>query len=121
MKVVLNKSEELFGLSGKALSMYNELSGNSVQVDYEYDLEQVRHDPYLVQVVEQLGEEVNVDGSNLVIVEVPDGCEYSIEFDNSGYEYISTYVEVTTKELREGLSGSLLELVGKVDFVKVKG
>lgn len=38
-----------------------------------------RHDPLLIQLVEELGEEVNTRYSNLQIIEIPDDADYVIE------------------------------------------
>lgn len=57
---------------------------------YEGDIE--RHDPVLVRVVEELGggHRINASGqySNLQIVEIPDGVEYTIE-EYDGQEHIA--------------------------------
>lgn len=50
--------------------------------DYE------RHDPTLIQVVEELGEEASGDCAKLKIVEIPDGVNYEIaEYD--GFEHVA--------------------------------
>ena len=52
---------------------------------YRYDC---RHDPLLVQVVEELGEEANGSCAELKIVDIPDGTDYVIsEYD--GMEHVA--------------------------------
>lgn len=60
-------------------------SFNSV---YFSDIDIERDDPFLVQVVEQLGEDANGEFARLKIVEIPDGVEWTIgEYD--GIEHIA--------------------------------
>jgi len=52
---------------------------NDPDVDY-YDID--RDDPVLVRLVEELGDEVNTRYSELKIVEIPDGIEWTVcEYD----------------------------------------
>jgi hypothetical protein len=84
MKVVINACHGGFGLSEKALKMYR-AEVNDSEVDY-YDID--RDDPVLVSLVEQLGDEVNTRYSELKIVEIPDGIEWTVcEYD--GLEWVA--------------------------------
>lgn len=58
---------------------------NSIWIDnLWYD----RSNPILIQVVEELGEKASTRYSKLEIIEIPDGIEYEIENEGTGYEYI---------------------------------
>ena len=58
---------------------------NDPDVDY-YDID--RDDPVLVRLVEELGDEVNTRYSELKIVEIPDGIEWTVcEYD--GLEWVA--------------------------------
>ena len=53
-----------------------------------------RDDPFLVQVVEELGKEASHDAADLRIVDLPAGTKYRIsEYD--GYETIETIDDIT--------------------------
>ena len=54
--------------------------------DYGYD---ERHNPFLIQVIKELGDKASGDGADLRIVEIPDDVDYQIEGQDSGFEYIS--------------------------------
>ena len=83
-KIVINKSFGGFSLSQKAIEYYLQLSGKNKVDDYSVE----RDDPYLIQIVEELGEEVNNRFSKLKIVEIPDDAEWEIcEYD--GQEWIA--------------------------------
>ena len=82
MQVVINKCFGGFGLSEKALEMYQELSGKDC---CSYDIE--RTDPILIKVVKTLGKDANNRFSELKIVDIPDDVEYYIG-DYDGIETI---------------------------------
>jgi len=78
MKVVINKCFGGFGISEKALARYNELADIKLETYYGMD----RTDPFLVQVVEELGAEANDFAADLKIVEIPDNIEWYVhEYD----------------------------------------
>lgn len=71
-------------LSAEAIVRYNELSGKQC-----YYIEQIpRHCPYLVKVVEEMGEEASGDSSYLVICEINEN-QYTIE-EYDGIETVKT-------------------------------
>ena len=72
-KVVINSGYGGFGLSPQARQMYTELTGQ------KFDRWEVpRHDPALVQVVEELGQAANATAASLQVVTV-EGNRYWIE------------------------------------------
>lgn len=107
-KIVFNTCFGGFGLSEKAMQRYAEIKGwtfkNKVVTDRysypvvvdekgeefsDYDLESNRTDPVLVQVVEELGEEVDSWASKLAICDLEPGTKYRIE-EYDGSESIET-------------------------------
>lgn len=80
-KVVINNCYGGFCLSDEALDLYKQMAG----VDYDL-YKQCRHDPILVNVVEQLGEKASAEHSCLV-VETIHGNKYLIE-EYDGMEYV---------------------------------
>ena len=106
MKIVINKCYGGFGLSHEAMLLYGKLKGLNLvwEVDesklcYYYigeisddthfaDWEIERNDPFLIQVVEELGKNANGRSAELKIVNVPDDIKgWSIE-DYDGIESI---------------------------------
>ena len=84
MKVVINRCYGGFGLSEEALEVYNNASGKDVK--HAHDIE--RDCPFLVAVVNMMGEEVNTRFSNLKVVDIPDGTKWYIgEYD--GIEWVA--------------------------------
>lgn len=78
MKIVINKCCGGFGLSYKALEMYNMLANTNLEHPYDLD----RNDPILVHVVETLGDEADGRFARLRIVEIPDDVNWEIaEYD----------------------------------------
>lgn len=53
-----------------------------------YTFDRERDNPLLIRVVEELGEEANSCGSELHIVEIPDGVNWYVHEDDSGYETV---------------------------------
>lgn len=84
-KIVYSACYGGFGLSEKAFARYKELGGTC---DYDRDIS--RTDPILVQVIEELGEEVNTGSSKLKITAVHAGTKYRIE-EYDGFETVMTF------------------------------
>ena len=81
---VERKEDEFYSMSMDERQAYNKLC--SEQSFYERDIE--RHDPILVQVVEELGDEANGHCAKLRIVDIPDCVEYTVE-EYDGLEHIA--------------------------------
>ncbi len=74
MKIVINTEYGGFGLSEAAQKRYAELSGKTPATWYNID----RADKYLVQVVEELGDEANDLISHLEVIDIEAGTQYRI-------------------------------------------
>jgi hypothetical protein len=83
MKVVINTCYGGFNLSNEARERYVELSGS--RPDHWYDMK--RTDPYLVQVVEELGPAADGPNAELKVVNV-EGCRWFRIKEYDGYEKI---------------------------------
>jgi hypothetical protein len=68
----------------------------------------------MIQIFEEKGSEfVSANFSELILIEILDGCQYRIE-EYDGMEYIDqTWIEVTLDELKNGLSQEQLDMVSK--------
>jgi len=100
-KVVYNACYGGFGLSNEAMDRMIELGYDGLKLNPEYDPESksmfnskyygddniARHDPVLVQVVEELGDKASGEYAKLAIAEV-DGPYRIDEYD--GYESVET-------------------------------
>lgn len=92
-KIVYNDCYGGFGLSKKAIQRYSDLAGLGLTFVedtywghwelpdgvYWYDSDLSRTDPFLVQVVEELGEEAESNAASLSIRELPEGTKYRID------------------------------------------
>jgi hypothetical protein len=107
-KIIYNACFGGFGLSSAAMRRYAEIKGWEYRPDdeerswstgkvvspegeeySEYDLDENRTDPVLVQVVEELGEKADGMCAKLVIEDLPAGTRYRIE-EYDGNESIET-------------------------------
>lgn len=86
-KIVYNACFGGFRLSSNAVQLGREISGDPMWGEDQDDIP--RHDPVLVQVVEQLGVKACTRVSNLCIAEVPSGTEYRID-EYDGAESVQT-------------------------------
>jgi hypothetical protein len=84
-KIVINVCHGGFGLSETAELKYLELSGKPL-AEMRYEI--ARSDPYLVQVVEQLGAAANTDYSELKVVEIPKYVKWHIQ-EYDGLEWVA--------------------------------
>ena len=85
-QIVINSTCGGFSISTKALERLNEL-GADLEGEWEaYTL--YRSDPLLLQVVRELKTKASGLCARLVIVEIPDGVEWTIEECN-GYEWVA--------------------------------
>lgn len=111
MKVVINVCYGGWGLSEAAEKLVNKALDENPSVFGTQE--------EVVKLIEEFGSEfVSGPHSKLEIVEVPDGLEYSIsEYD--GFESIETYLEVTSEELKNGLSEEKLSLLKYTNEIKV--
>ena len=75
MKIAINRCYGGFGLSDKALELYNTLS--DAKADYAFQIG--RNNSILIQVIETLGTEANGRFSKLSIVEIPDDVNWQID------------------------------------------
>lgn len=108
MKVVINACHGGFGLSHQAMMLYSEFADLDLgwsESDYGHihyyvdgmidddkfhfsERDIPRDDPYLIAVVEKLGENANDTHSELKIVEVPDDVNWYIE-EYDGREWVA--------------------------------
>lgn len=86
MKIVINCNACFFSLSKKARKLFKELSGNKFD-DCGKNYTK-RNNPFLVEVVERLGEEANGDYAILKIVEIPDDVDWEIAESFPGDEWV---------------------------------
>ena len=81
MKVVINGKYGGVGLLTRAIKIYCQYNGTGLRNQIYYN---IRNDPILIRVVEELGEMAGGVCSKLVIVEIPDDVEWTIEeYDGS--------------------------------------
>lgn len=87
-KVVINRCHGGFSLSDEALALYKELSGYDIPDALLWDYEVARDDPFLVQVVEQIGNKAHGDYAELRIVEIPEDVDFIIQ-EYDGMEWVA--------------------------------
>jgi hypothetical protein len=85
-RIAICKQHGGFGLSEAAQARYKELAGITDPNWYERDI--ARDDPYLIQVINELGETANTRFCTLKIVEVPADVEWLIE-EYDGLEWVA--------------------------------
>jgi hypothetical protein len=84
MKIIINTCYGGFGLSEKALAIFNERSGTV----NTYGRDITRNNPILVEIVEQLGEAADGGFAELKVVEIPDDVKWQIE-EYDGNEWVA--------------------------------
>jgi len=87
MKIVINTCYGGFHLSKTAQTLYREIKEISQDVNVDRDCGEDRSDPDLVYVVATLGKDSWGKWSELKIIEIPDGVQYTI-IDGEGKESI---------------------------------
>jgi hypothetical protein len=129
MKVLINNCYGGFGFSHEACKLWlerNNISFTETKDNYgdpqfiiDNDISYVPHlisrdDSTMIQIFEEKGSEfVSANFSELILIEILDGCQYRIE-EYDGMEYIDqTWIEVTLDELKNGLSQEQLDMVSK--------
>lgn len=86
-KVVINSCHGGFGLSEEAEKQYRQYKMIEKDTDWYYwDIP--RDDPYLVQIVEQMGSDADGRFAKLKIVNIPDDVEWQID-EYDGLEWIA--------------------------------
>ena len=105
MKIVINHCYGGFGLSEKAMEMFAELKNTELKKEGKgvftfiyavlnekniFDIDIPRNDLDLVKVVEMLKEEANGESASLVVREIPDDVDWSIQ----NYDGIESIHEV---------------------------
>jgi hypothetical protein len=90
MKLVINTCFGGFSLSEEA---YKELGIEWDGYGYDYNNEEYRNDPRLVEVVEKLGEKANGRFSELKVIEIPFDIDYYID----EYDGMETVYEKPTR------------------------
>ncbi len=93
-EIVINACYGGFGLSPIAKKLYFIRKGECDWFDDEYKID--RSDPLLVQLVKELGKEVNDEFSKLRIVKLEKGTKYRI-INIDGFESIETYNDIKWK------------------------
>ncbi len=86
-RVVINDCHGGFSLSETAQNRYKELTGITDK-DFRIDRDVARDDPYLVQIVKELGSEADGRYAELRIVEIPADVDWIVE-EYDGREWIA--------------------------------
>jgi hypothetical protein len=86
MKVVINECHGGFGLSEEAEHRFKE--HYNITDPYWHTHEICRRDPYLIQLIVDMGDEVNNRYSKLKIVEIPDDVQWQIA-EHGGMEWVA--------------------------------
>lgn len=110
MKVLINNCYGGFGFSQDFVEHIRQFPGYEHTNSAYYDLS--RDNQFVVEEAIKYGLDKASGGySQLVVEEIPDGCNYIIgEYD--GHEHISdVYITVTYDELKNGLSMDKLKLI----------
>jgi len=87
-KVVVNSQYGGFSLSQKAVDLYKEKTGVTLNQYDVWDTEVDRDDPALVQVVEELGKDANGECAALKIVEIPEDVDWFVQ-EYDGAEWVA--------------------------------
>lgn len=135
MEIVLNKCYGGYGLSDEAVRLYLTMKNIPIVLNKRYsdhlfiyyivgdndrfsDYNISRTDPVLIEVVKKLGKRANDNSAELVIISIPDGCQYLID-DYDGMESIQTWFELTEEDLLKGVAPEKLKALKSADFIKI--
>jgi hypothetical protein len=131
-KILINTCYGGFGVSDEAIELWFSKKGLPMRVETtEYGYKTYYHgddmiccinrkDPTLIEIFEEIGSErTSGDYAKLVLVELPEFCQYRMgEYD--GTEWIEeTWIEVSIDDLTKGLSEEQLAMALKVDSIKI--
>ena len=83
-RIESKEGEDFYKMPIEERAAYNK--AQSEQTVYPREIE--RHDPALIQAVEELGGKANGDHAELAVVEIPDGVDYVIE-EYDGNEHVA--------------------------------
>lgn len=83
-KIVINRRYGGFDLSKPARDLYMRYTEKNTFNLYNMD----RSDPFLIQVVEEMGKDADSNFSALKIVEIPDDIDWEIQ-DYDGMEWVA--------------------------------
>ena len=136
MKIVINKCYGGYGLSSEAIELYLTKKNIPIEINashstgynkyyivednYTFNEWYIRrHDPILVEVVEELGEKSWGTNAELKVIEIPDNCHYQIDEYDGMESYPEIWIEVTGSELKEGLSEEKIELARQGCSIKL--
>jgi len=110
----LKRNNKVFTVIDDSYSLVVEMDGEKHYIDLD------REDPILIELFEERGSKfVSGNHAELVLVHIPDNCEYSVgEYD--GQEWIEeTWINVTLEELKNGLSEDKLLLAQQVSCIRI--
>jgi hypothetical protein len=117
MKVVINKSHGQggFAVRHEVENLYLQKTGKRMSIAPE------RHDTVLIECIEEIGLVESASyGAELEICELPNGCHYDLFIAPNGSEHIaSTWFEIDSETLKQGLSDLELNRIKQVTFIKV--
>jgi len=85
-RVVINNCHGGFGLSEEAFDRYRQLAGVDDDDFCYYDI--ARDDPYLIKLINEMGDGVHSPYSRLKIVEIPADVDWVIE-EYDGLEWVA--------------------------------
>lgn len=94
MKVVINRCHGGFGLSKEAQEEYAKRKGIDPGLHTKYGYENIhvyefnRSDEDLISIVESMGESANGWASELAVIEIPEGIQFTIE-EYDGLEWVA--------------------------------
>lgn len=119
MQVLLNDCYGGFNFSEEFKAHIRSKYPNRYEEDSFYFVD--RADPVFIEEALSFGlEKASGHFSNLVVVEIPDNVNYSI-YEYDGMEQIEqTWITVTLDELKSGLSKEKLDMVVRVDCIKLE-